>query len=393
MFRTSNASIWFRLAASIWIGLVLTWCGVIVWDGHRHREVAVAQAADFSMAVHDSTLAGLTAMMITETMDRADVLLDQIKELDVVRDLRVVPGPLAFDGVESSQKSAKPKKRLTPDPAEALVLATGQPVSEVLLDARGSYLRSIRPTRNSERYLGKNCVECHDAPVNAILGVISVRISLDRFDRAIEQQQRESLLIALGASLILLGFIWLLVRAARSSLADAETKASTDVLTGLPNRRGFMHRMEVEFELVKAGRGRTACVMMVDLDHFKRINDNFGHAAGDDLLRRLGQILREQCRGSDVAGRVGGEEFAILLRDTNESGGRSIAERLRKAIEAAEVVHETHLIHMTGSIGLSDIRPDDSDPDQSLARADHALYRAKSDGRNRVVTTAELLAA
>ena len=99
MLRTSDIKIWVRLTASIWALLIVVWAGMIFWDSHNSRKLAVEQAVDFSLSMHDSALAGLTAMMITETMHKKHVLLDQISHLAAIRELRVVPGELAREGV------------------------------------------------------------------------------------------------------------------------------------------------------------------------------------------------------------------------------------------------------------------------------------------------------
>ena len=163
--------------------------------------------------MHDSTLAGLTALMITDKMDKRHVLLDQIKQLAVIRDLRVVPSDFAREGVESNS-TPRTSVDLVPDALEAQVIKTGQAHVEALEDEKGPYLLAIRPTNNVKSYLGKNCVECHDAAENATLGVISMKISLTKIDQAVTLQCIESLLVALLVSLILLGIIWYFIRSA-----------------------------------------------------------------------------------------------------------------------------------------------------------------------------------
>ncbi|MEI7455553.1 MAG: hypothetical protein WCK93_02410 [Nitrosomonadales bacterium] len=105
--KICDIKIWIRLTVSIWVLLILAWVGVILWSSHANRHAAIEQAQDFSLSMHDSTMAGLTAMMITDTMDKRHVLLDQIGQLDAIRDLRVVPSEVAREGVESSKNAGK----------------------------------------------------------------------------------------------------------------------------------------------------------------------------------------------------------------------------------------------------------------------------------------------
>lgn len=160
--------------------------------------------------------------------------------------------------------------------------------------------------------------------------------------------------------------------------------ATTDALTGLANRRAFMAQLDTELARVAQG-GSPGMLIMLDLDHFKRVNDTYGHAAGDKVLVHLAQILRGNAlRQSDLAGRLGGEEFAVLLPRTDAGEAAAIAERLRVALEQSRIDSgEGHVITITLSAGLA---PLEGPSGHSLAQADAALYQAKNSGRNRIVT-------
>ena len=168
----------------------------------------------------------------------------------------------------------------------------------------------------------------------------------------------------------------------------------TDVLTGWNNRRYLGVRL-VE-ELARARRDQTGMVcLMLDVDHFKRVNDTWGHAAGDTLLRELAQRIESQVRASDVAARYGGEEFVVLLPNTEVASAKLLAERIRKAISKTPFdLPGGESVTATVSIGISEVYPgpDDSDlktvGDSLVARADVALYAAKSAGRDRVIVEA-----
>ena len=159
--------------------------------------------------------------------------------------------------------------------------------------------------------------------------------------------------------------------------------ARTDALTGLPNRRAFMEGLRHELERMRRG-GQPPCVLMVDIDFFKRVNDQYGHAAGDKVLKAVAAIIREQVRITDTLGRIGGEEFAICASDSPATSAGELAERLRGAVEATTFDSgEGRQLHVTLSVGIAAAQPDDS-ADSILSRADAALYEAKSAGRNRV---------
>ena len=158
--------------------------------------------------------------------------------------------------------------------------------------------------------------------------------------------------------------------------------ARTDELTGLRNRRAFYEAGDAALEWARRYEHALTLVML-DIDHFKRINDTLGHAAGDAALRGLAEALRYGARASDIAGRLGGEEFAVLLPETAVEEAAGYAERLRKAVAATAVVHQREEIRFTCSFGVAQMRASD-DLDALIARADAALYRAKGEGRDRV---------
>ncbi|SFM25281.1 PAS domain S-box-containing protein/diguanylate cyclase (GGDEF) domain-containing protein [Ectothiorhodospira mobilis] len=160
--------------------------------------------------------------------------------------------------------------------------------------------------------------------------------------------------------------------------------ASTDFLTGLANRRQFLGRMADELARVKRRPDHPAVVLMMDLDHFKSINDTYGHSTGDAVIRHVAELLRTVLRRMDLGARMGGEEFAALLPATALEDARGVAERLRRTIKSTPVVYRGGIVGVTVSIGLATLDPRDEDSDATLRRADLALYRAKGEGRNLV---------
>lgn len=165
---------------------------------------------------------------------------------------------------------------------------------------------------------------------------------------------------------------------------DLREQASTDALTGLPNRRYFLRRLEDELERVRRRTTREACVLMLDLDHFKRINDQYGHAAGDSLLRHFANLLRHELRATDTAGRMGGEEFAAILPGSGLQAAQGFAQRICDKLVQHPMSFGHHEVSVTVSIGIASISDDDLSADAVLSRADRALYQAKDGGRNRV---------
>ncbi|NML16604.1 diguanylate cyclase [Azohydromonas caseinilytica] len=174
---------------------------------------------------------------------------------------------------------------------------------------------------------------------------------------------------------------------------ELQRLATTDALTGVLNRRAFLD--ELGQELARFRRhGRAGALLMLDLDHFKQVNDRHGHAVGDAVLVRLCMVLRERLRRTDHVGRLGGEEFAVLLPETGVEEAWALAQALRQAVAAQRVptADAAVAVGVTVSIGLAPFRPGETDPAPLLVRADEALYQAKAQGRDRVVRVAEAAA-
>jgi diguanylate cyclase (GGDEF)-like protein/PAS domain S-box-containing protein len=168
--------------------------------------------------------------------------------------------------------------------------------------------------------------------------------------------------------------------------AELLVLATTDFLTGLPNRREFMGQLERELARLQRSVGDCAAVLMLDIDHFKTINDRYGHATGDAVLRHMAGLMRAGQRKIDTMGRVGGEEFAVLLPGADKVAAAAYAERLRQKVADTPLTMEGgEEIRITVSIGIAALSPGDATADAALIRADKALYGAKEAGRNRVV--------
>jgi diguanylate cyclase (GGDEF)-like protein/PAS domain S-box-containing protein len=160
-------------------------------------------------------------------------------------------------------------------------------------------------------------------------------------------------------------------------------EAAHDPLTGLENRRAFIERLDEAVHGARE-RGEHHAVAFLDLDRFKIVNDRFGHAVGDRLLREIGAVMGRVVRGGDVLARIGGDEFALLLASCRVEDARRIAEKLRLAVDAYRIVHHGDQLSVGVSVGLAPIEADTPSASQALEEADAACYQAKAAGRNAI---------
>ena len=166
--------------------------------------------------------------------------------------------------------------------------------------------------------------------------------------------------------------------------AELQAFATTDFLTQLANRRHFMRQLEAELARLQRNPGQSAAVLMFDLDYFKVINDRWGHNVGDQALRHFADILRGQLRKTDTAGRLGGEEFAVVLSEANLDKAMYFATRIQSELARTPVPHAGESIFLAVSVGISSLDASDASVEAALSRSDSALYCAKRGGRNRI---------
>ncbi len=162
--------------------------------------------------------------------------------------------------------------------------------------------------------------------------------------------------------------------------------AATDELTGLANRRYFIERLTNEFDRDRRYESKYS-LLIIDIDHFKNINDTYGHKTGDLVLQEAASVMKKSLRSSDIIGRIGGEEFAVLLPETEIKAALLISERVRKNVEEVKVLSNSHEIKITISLGVSQSAVEDQNVDEIFIRADTAMYNAKKEGRNRIKTS------
>ncbi|WP_233492973.1 methyl-accepting chemotaxis protein [Chromobacterium sp. ATCC 53434] len=210
MRKFSDWPIWLRLTGAIWTCLVLAWGGLIAWETQASRDIAVEQAKDLAHSMNEMTLAGLTGMMITGTVGQRDVFLDQIRELAAVRDLRVIRG----DAVSRQFGPGNAGDKAGPaDETERAALRDGKPrIAIESTPQLGEHLRVVYPALASTKYLGKNCLACHQVADKTPLGAVSMRISLEKPYAAVEAFRTRSILFAMFASLPMLAVVYLFIR-------------------------------------------------------------------------------------------------------------------------------------------------------------------------------------
>ena len=206
--HATKYKIWVQLLTTIGAALLVVWTGVIIWQGHVTRLAALDQATDFSTSMHDSTMAALTGMMVTGTVGQRDVYLDQVKQLGSIRDVRVLRG----DAVTQAFGPGTAKDDNAPDALEQSVLKSGKAIVLVESDAQGEYLRAVRPALAATNYLGKNCISCHTVPEGTVLGVVSMKVSLNKVNASLADQRLKSILAALITCIPVLMLIYPFIR-------------------------------------------------------------------------------------------------------------------------------------------------------------------------------------
>jgi len=294
------------------------------------------------------------------------------------------------EGVKFRLISLKPLDPAnTPDEFERSALAQfasgRRECYEIVTDPVKPFFRYLAPL-----YMEPSCLECHSGQgvsLGGILGSVSISIPI----KQLMTETKQTRLIILLSAVTLIGFLIAITYFLTLRLAidldkvqtRLQTMALTDELTGLNNRRQVMARLEEEFQ--RAIRlGESICLISLDIDHFKRINDTYGHPFGDQVLKQVADNMLSSVRPYDIVGRIGGEEFLIVAPASPPHEAVSLAERIISAIRQTIIEDGATRANVTASAGIAVIRREDADIDELLRRADRALYQAKAEGRNRV---------
>ncbi len=236
--KIRNLKIWMRLVAGISLMLVAAWAGMIGWATMQQRETAIEQARDFSQSVHRMTMASLTGMMLTGTVAQRALYLDQVRQSEDIRELRVIRG----EGV-SKQYGPGDAAESKADAVEQQVLQSAQPYFQVVADKEGESLRAVIPALAQKNYLGKDCLMCHIVPEGTVLGAVSMRISLNKVNSTVRDFSMQIIAVALALMVPVILFIyWFINR----SITVPLRKVSTSLCDIAEGEGDLTRRLTVE---------------------------------------------------------------------------------------------------------------------------------------------------
>jgi methyl-accepting chemotaxis protein len=322
MSSISDLKIWVRLTGAIWLMLVLAWSGMIFWESKVNRQTAVEQAGSFSQSMHEATMAGLTGMMLTGTVGQREVFLDQIKQLSIIRDLRVIRG----EAVTKLFGPGNAKDVLELDAIEKQVFASGKEFIEVQSDAKGEFLRVTRPALASKNYLGKDCIMCHQVAEGTPLGVVSMKITLDQVNAAVSAQRIKSLLAAFVVSIPLLVFIWLFIRNFVTTPLEKMVSGLRDIASG---EGDLTRRLEVRSN-DEIGQASTAFNQM--MEKFSGLVHQVGESAS-----QVSSASRELSGGASEVARGSHEQYLKSTATTE-----AVERMVKSIVSVAESTEKVH---------------------------------------------------
>lgn len=345
MPRFADLKIWIRLTAAIWVVLAIIWAGAIVWTTQVNRETAILQAQDFSKSIHEMTMAGLTGMMLTGTVGQREVFLDQIEQLSVIKDLVVARSDAVVKLYGPDTKSKRPL-----DALEKEVMATGNPYMSVESANGNSFLHVINPTKASKNYLGKDCILCHQVPEGTVLGVVSMKVSLDSVEAQVSAFRIKIAGVALAALGALLVLIYLITNHFVSKPLEAMRSGLADIARG---EGDLTRRLPIKG------------------------NDEVGQAAQvfNEMMENFNQLVRQvRDSASQVSARV------AALSDSADRVTQSSHQQNEKSNEAASAVEQ--LVSSISSIAQS--------AEHVQHQSQESLARATEGSRNLSVLLGEM---
>lgn len=240
-------------------------------------------------------------------------------------------------------------------------------------------------------YVTQACLGCHEKQgykVGDVRGGINISIPFDKLDREIKANNIIIVILTIITLLLVMGIIYFLVWKLAKQLTivyeHLKKMAITDELTKIDNRRYLLEQFEVEFQRARRSKNPLSLIML-DIDHFKRINDTFGHLFGDYVLKTIVARIKANTREYDLLGRIGGEEFLIVSPYSTVEDTMKIAERIRNNVKGEKIVGMGKELTVTISAGVTMLKEQDVDINALLMRVDEALYKAKQEGRDREV--------
>ncbi|OIQ92618.1 methyl-accepting chemotaxis protein PctA [mine drainage metagenome] len=227
IMRFRDLKIWMRLLIAIWVMLFIAWGSMITWTAYKQKNLAIDQARNSSGSVYEMTMAGLTGMMLTGTVAQRAVFLDQLKHLDVLRDVQVVRGApvIKLFGAGAANETSS-------DTTIKQVIQNAKPTYSIENDVQGQYLSATIPVIAKANYLGKNCIACHMVPEGTVLGAVSMKVSLDKTNATVRDFTIQIILVALGLSIPLLFFVYAFIRKFVTEPLEAMTQGLRDIAQG-----------------------------------------------------------------------------------------------------------------------------------------------------------------
>jgi methyl-accepting chemotaxis protein len=343
--RITDWKIWIRLTAAIWLVLIVAWTGIIAWQSHKSLETAIEQAKRFSQNIHDMTMAGLTAMMNGGTPEERQDFLEQIRELSVIHELTVVRSE------EVAKLYGSDPRATQMDAVEQEVMRSGEPYVAITEADGHPTLRVVNPTRASKNYLGKNCLLCHFVEENTVLGVVSMKISLESVAAAISTMRMQLAAVAFLVSLLLLGLIYWISRIVVSQPLDKLRHGLIDIARG----EGDLTRqltIESQDEI-----GQTAQVFNEMMANFASLVRQIAAAAlqvsskAHDLAENAEQVMQSSRVQDEKSVQAAGsmEELATSITAIAQSAGhvRQQSEESRERTQAGNQSLEALLAEMT----------------------------------------------
>jgi methyl-accepting chemotaxis protein len=364
--------IWIRLTAAIWLTLAIIWTVIIVWASQVNRDTAIRQAQDFSQSIHEMTMAGLTGMMITGTVGQREVFLDQIKQLSIIKDLRVARSDAV---IKLYGPDLKDKREL--DSLEKQVITSGTPYMSVESENGSSFLRVINPTKASKNYLGKDCTLCHQVPEGTVLGIVSMKVSLDSVEADVSAFRIKIAGAAIAAIGLLLVIIYFLTNHFVTVPLDEMRKGLTDIARGegdltrrLPVKGKdevgqaalvFNEMMENFNQLVRQVRDSASQVSarvsalsdsadrVSQSSHLQNEKSNDAAAAVEELVSSIASIaqsaehVQQQSQESLQRANEGSRNLKVLLgeMDVVERAVKEMAESVNEFVRSTEAI--THM--------------------------------------------------
>jgi methyl-accepting chemotaxis protein len=330
--QLAKLPIWARLTGAIWFMLLLAWGSMIVWETRVNHGIVTDQARHFALTVNEMTMAGLTGMMITGTVDRRDVFLDQIKELSLVRNLEVIRGE-AVSKIYGPGRAAA----ITPDEIERQSMASGETYMRVEDSPQGELLRVVIPSFASKNYLGKDCTVCHMVEEGVPLGAVSMRVSLKQVNEAVDHFRTQSILFALIVSLPVAVFIFFFIGRFVSRPLSKLTAGLSEIAQGggdLSRRLRLEHRDEIgrAAETFNEMLGTIAGLVQQVGESASAVSGHSRSMAGD--AERIAESSRRQTDSSVQATRTV-EELNDKISSIADNTG-SVRARSRESLERSQ---------------------------------------------------------